>query len=322
MKRRIVLAAGLAAPFLGVGRAFAAERLIGWIAPDTAQAMASFIGAFKAGIAAQVQAGAEPIKVIERYTGGSLDSVPATIAELQQQGVRMIMAQGAATLAVMRANPSVPVVYAYSGDPVVAGIAQSLARPGGNATGVTFMAIELNPKRIEMVRTVLPGCRKMALLSNARHAGEEKEIAACQGAVERLGVDLAVHRLQVAADLKPALAQALEGGAQAVVVLPSGLMVQQAPALVAGCLERKVPLISGWASIAKAGALLTYGPNQQDAYKRVAQYVVKILNGAAPGSLPIEQPSTFELVINMKTAAALGLTLPPTLLAQADEVIE
>lgn len=321
MNRRHILAAGLAAPFVGAGRAHAAERLIGWISPESPQAMASFIGAFKAGLAAQTPAGAEPIKVIERYTGGSLESVPAHIAELQQQGVRLIVAQGAASLAVVRANPSVPVVYAYSGDPVVAGMAQSLARPGGNATGMTFMAIELNAKRIDMVRTVLPGCRKVALLSNARHAGEEKEIAVCQGAVERLGIDLTVHRLQAVADLKPALAQALEGGAQAVVVLPSGLMVQQAPALVAGCLERKVPMISGWASIARAGALLTYGPNQQDAYKRVAQYVVKILNGAAPGSLPIEQPSTFELVINMKTAA-LGLTLPPPLLAQADEVIE
>jgi putative ABC transport system substrate-binding protein len=322
MKRRTMIAATLAAPLVSAARqAAAAERLVGWISPETPEAMAPFTGALKAGLAAAAPSG-QQIRIIERHVGGRLDTIAAQIAELQQLGVAVIVSQGAATPPVVQAKPSVPVVFGYSGDPVVAGIAQSLARPGGNATGVTFMAIELNVKRIDLVRTVLPDCRKVALLSNARHPGEEKEIDACQSAVERLGVELAIYRVQAAAEAKAALERAIDGGAQAVVVLPSGGMVQQAPALAAVCLARKVPLISGWAAMARAGALLTYGPNLQEAYKRVAYYVVRILNGATPGNLPIEQPTVFELVINMKTAAALGLTLSPSLLVQANELIE
>jgi len=232
------------------------------------------------------------------------------------------VAQGAATVSVTRAKPALPVVFGFSGDPVVAGVAPSLARPGDGATGMTFMALELNTKRVDFLRLALPDCRRIALISNARHAGEENEIAVCQRAVEPAGIALSVHRVQTAPDLRPALASAFDVGAQAVIVLPSGFMVQQSPVLAADCIARKVPLVSGWAAIARAGALLTYGPNLPAAYRRIAYYVVRILDGATPGSLPIEQPSAFELVVNARTAAALGMSLPPTLLAQADEVIE
>jgi putative ABC transport system substrate-binding protein len=140
--------------------------------------------------------------------------------------------------------------------------------------------------------------------------------------VAPLGIELAVHRLKAPAEASAALAGALDGGAEAVVALPSATMLQLAPRVAASCLERRVPLISGWSSFARAGALLTYGPNLQQAYRRVASYVVRILDGAAPGSLPIELPTTFELVINLKAANALGLSVPLTLLVRADEVIE
>jgi putative ABC transport system substrate-binding protein len=322
MKRRHVLTASLAAPFLGAGRAFAAERLIGWISPESAQATAPFFNALKAGLTAALPAGGEPVRFLERYDVNTPALAAAQVAELQQMGVRLIVAQGAATVTVVAAKPSVPVVFGYSGDPVVAGIAQSLSRPGGNATGLSFMSVELNPKRIDFLRTAVPGCRRIALLSNARHAGEEKEIAACQSAVQPLGIELTPYRSQNAGEIRAALTQALDSGAQAIIMLPSSSMVQLAPTAAADCIARKVPLVSGWATIARAGALFTYGPNLQEAYKRLALYVVRVLGGTAPATLPIEQPSVFELVINQKTAAALGLTLPPALLAQADEIIE
>ena len=152
--------------------------------------------------------------------------------------------------AVVRAKPTVPVVFAYSGDPVVAGIAQSFARPGGDATGVSFMSQELNPKRLDLLRVALPECRKVALLSNARHAGEENDIAATQRAVERAGIALTVWRSQSPAETPALVTQALDAGAQALIMLPSSPMVQQAAAVVGQCLARKVPVVSGWASIA------------------------------------------------------------------------
>lgn len=322
MNRRHILAAGLAAPFLGAGRALAAERLIGWISPESANVTAPFFNALQAGLTAALPAGAEPVRILERYDVNTPAQAAAQIADLQQMGARLIVSQGAATVTVAAAKPSVPVVFGYSGDPVVAGIAQSMSRPGGNATGISFMSVELNPKRIDLLRTALPACSRIALMSNTRHAGEEKEIAACQSAVEPLGIELTAYRGQNAGEIRNALAQALDSGTQAIVMLPSSTMVQLAPSAAADCIARKVPLVSGWATMARAGALFTYGPNLQEAYKRLAVYVVRVLGGAAPATLPIEQPTVLELAINQKTAAALGLTLPPALLAQADEIIE
>ncbi len=319
MKRRELIAIGGAA--LVSARAHAAERIIGWISPESREATAPFFAALQAGLKANMPPGGDTVRVIERY-GVSGPGIAQQVSELQQQGVGLIVVQGAAAPPVIQAKPSVPVVFAFSGDPVVAGIVQSLARPGGNATGMSFMSVELNPKRIDFLRTMLPACRKIALLSNARHFGEENEIAACQRTVEGAGIELSVWRSQSTGDIQSVVTQALDGGAQALVMLPSSSMVHQAPATCTQCLARNVPVVSGWASIARAGALLTYGPNLEAAYRRIGFYVVRVLGGAAPASLPVEQPTAFELVINKKTANTLGLTLPVTLLAQADEIIE
>ena len=321
MKRRSVLLAAAASPF-SFGTAFAAERTIGWISPEARETTAPFFNALKAGLQSQFAPGGDTVRIHERYVTGGAADYAAAIAELQELGVSLIVTQGAATPAVIAAKPRVPVVFGFSGDPIVAGFVQSLARPGGNATGMNFMSLELNPKRIDLLRTALPHCRKVALLSNARHAGEENEIVACQRALDPTGIQLSVHRAQGPADIQAGVGAALDSGAQALVVLPSSSMVQRAPAIVAQCLERKVPVVSGWASIARAGALLTYGPNLTEAYKRIAHHIARVLAGMPPSSLPVEQPSSLELAVNLKTAAALGLKLPQTLLAQADEIIE
>lgn len=322
MKRRtFTTAAPLAILGLPASRSFATERVIGWISPESREATAPFFAALQAGLKANLPAG-DTVRVIERYGVTGPQAATQQVAELQQQGASLIVVQGGATPPVVQAKPAVPVVFAFSGDPVVGGIVQSLARPGGNATGMSFMSVELNPKRIDFLRTMLPACRKIALLSNARHFGEENEIAACQRTVEGVGIELSVWRSQSPADIQSVVGQALDGGAQALVVLPSSSMVQQAAATCAQCLARKVPVVSGWASIARAGALLTYGPNLEAAYRRISFYIVRVLGGAAPASLPIEQPTTFELILNRQAANALGVTIPASLLAQADEVIE
>ena len=320
MKRRELIAIGGAA--LASTRAHAAERVIGWISPASREATAPFFKALQAGLQANTPPGGDSVRIVERYTSGEPDAAAQAASELERQGVSLIVTQGAAIVPVARAKPSVPVVFAFSGDPVVAGIVPSLARPGGNITGMSFMSVELNPKRIDLLRSALPACRRVALLSNARHFGEENEIAACQRAVEGAGVEITVWRSQDPTDIQALVSQALDAGAQALVMLPSASMVAQAAATCAHCLARKVPVVSGWASIARAGALLTYGPNLDVAYRRIGYYVMRVLGGAQPAALPIEQPTVFELVINKKTANTLGLALPVSLLAQADEVIE
>lgn len=319
MRRRTILAAPLALAAGVPATVSAAERAIGWISPESYETTLPFFEAFKAGLQPNPR---EPIRILERYATTGDAALAAAAAELQQLGVRLIVTQGAATLPVLRSKPKVPVVFGFSGDPVAAGIAESLPRPGRNATGVSFMSVELLPKRIDFLRMAVPGCQRVALLSNARHPGEENEIEACRRALAPAGISLSVHRAQGAADLKPALAGSFHEGVQALVVLSSSLMVRNAAMLAAACLEQKLPMISGWGSMARAGALLTYGPNLVTAYRRVASYVERILAGADPGGLPIEQPTHLELVINARTAATIGLTLPPSLLTRADEIVE
>jgi putative ABC transport system substrate-binding protein len=178
------------------------------------------------------------------------------------------------------------------------------------------------PKRIDLLRTALPACRRIALISNSRHPGEQMEIVACRSVIEPFAIQLGVYLLKAPGDLMATLAQAFTDGAQAILTLPSALMVRNATSIASACVEQRVPLISGWASMARSGALLTYGPNLEKGFGRLAVYALRVLDGTSPATLPIEQPTEFELVINLKTAAALGVAIPPTLLAQADELIE
>lgn len=326
MNRRDLLTAlgggalGITAP--GLLPARAAERTIGWISPESREVTAPFFRAFQEGLRANATPGADPVRIVDRYVEGGPQAVAQAVSDLQRDGVALIVAQGAATVPVVRSNPSVPVVFGYSGDPVAAGIVPSLARPGGNATGMSFMSIELNLKRIDLLRAALPAVRRVALLSNGRHPGEEGEIEACQRAVENAGIELTVWRSRQPDDVQTVTGRALGSGAQALVMLPSSFMVRHAPMTCAQALARNVPVVSGWAAIAEAGALLTYGPNLHAAYRRVAWYVVRVLGGAAPASLPVERPTILELAINRRSAVMLNVTLPNSLLTQADEIYE
>ena len=320
LKRRAVLLTSAVGLAVGVGRARAAQQSIGWISQETREAIAPFLQAFKAGLADRF-AGRSVPPVVDMSVTAGVPAVEQAVRELEKAQVALIVAQGSATVPVVRAKPAVPVVFGFSGDPIVAGIAQSLAQPGGNATGISFMSVELMPKRIDLLRMALPACRRVGLLSNALHPGEEKEVLACQQAVKAQGVDVTIHRVNGGDEIAGAVDRAL-ADSQAIVMLPSGSMVRAANATAAQCTARKVPLVSGWATIARAGALMTYGPNLDAGYRRVAYHVLRVLDGTPPGSLPIEQPTQFELVLNRRTAAGIGVTLPPTLLAQADEVID
>jgi putative ABC transport system substrate-binding protein len=316
-RRSLLLASAFAA---APAAARTPPRPIGWISVEPPAAVAEFLTVFKSALAGAFPPHLVPT-VLDRYAEANPAAVAARVKELQGD-VGLIVSQGGATPLVVRAQPTVPVVFAFSGDPVVAGVVESLARPGGNATGVSFMSIELNPKRIGLARELVPGCRAVALLSNRRHPGEEKEIAACQQTVQQLGIDMQVYRVEGQAEALAAAGEALDKGAQAVLALSSAGMLQHVAELAKACGARKVPLIGGWSMFARRGAVLSYGPRLADSFRRVAWYVARVSDGVAPGSLPVELPTTFELVVNKRAAAAMGLTVPATLLAQADEVIE
>jgi putative ABC transport system substrate-binding protein len=319
LKRRHLVVGGAGLALGARSAAIAATPTIGWVAPDTREAAAPFFRALYEGLRDRMKSSAP--QIVERYAPKGPDDVTAATQDLVRQGVSLIVAQGTATLSAVRAAQSVPVVFAFSGDPVLAGAAQSLAQPGGNATGISFMSVELMPKRIDYLRQATPAARRFALLSNARHPGEEREIQSCLEAVASHGISVAVHRVRTLDEVPAATDRALQE-AQALLVLSSAFMVNATPGIAAQCMAKKIPMVAGWASMARAGALMSYGPNLEAGTRRVAYYVERILAGAPPSSLPIELPTAFELMLNRRTAAAIDVPLPATLLAQAEQVID
>ena len=243
-------------------------------------------------------------------------------AELIALRPAVIVAQGPATRVMNRQPPRVPVVFGFSGDPVDAGVAASMARPGRNLTGMTFLALDLVAKRMEILKEAVPRLRRVGVIANPEHPGEHRELAACRAAAQRIGVEVSYHPGSNVADLQSALAASLAAHAEALVVFPDALTNARRGEIVAFSLRNAVPAISGWSVFADSGLLLSYGPNLRDSWYRIAYYVDRILKGADPATLPIELPRSVELVVNLTTARTLGIRIPQAVLARADRVIE
>jgi putative ABC transport system substrate-binding protein len=223
---------------------------------------------------------------------------------------------------VEKVRSTIPIVYGYSGDPVEARFAASLARPLHNMTGQTYMSIELNGKRIEMLRELLPNLKRLAILANPQHPGEHLEYADSRKTADQLGIAIVYKQIRDEAELDAALTDIAKDLPQALVVFPDELTVIYRSRLIEFARLHRIPMISGWSVFARSGALFTYGPKISEVYRGLARYVVRILNGAKPAELPIEMPTVFELVVNLRTARAIGVSVPPSLLARTDEVIE
>ena len=255
----------------------------------------------------------------ERWGENSREKLERLALEALARKPALFVSQGPALQLARKLPGALPVVFGTSGDPIEMGVAATLARPGGNLTGVTFLSYALVGKRVELLHEVAPDARRLAVLSNPEHGGDAKELAATREAAMGLGLQVSHYPVTNAQQTEGALAAAAR--AEALVVHPDALMVEQRAAIARFSLERRVPVISGWAAIAEGGGLMTYGPNLQECYRRLAYFVDRILRGARPGEIPIELPSTVELVVNLKTAKALGITVPPAVLLRADRVI-
>jgi putative ABC transport system substrate-binding protein len=260
--------------------------------------------------------------IVFRYADDRIERVPELATELARLPVDLIVAQGAAVSVVSKLGLTVPIVYVFSGDPVSAGFAESLAKPRGNMTGLTFMAAELNGKRLELLREIIPGLSRVAVVANSEHPGAHLERAYSEETARRLGITIEYFPTRTREELTDAFNVMTRNPPQAISLFADGFAIQNRQRIIEFGMSHRAPVISGWPVFAQSGALCTYGPRLAESYRRLAAYVDRVLKGAKPSDLPIEQPTKFELVVNLKTAKALGLTVPPTVLAQADAVIE
>jgi len=283
---------------------------------------AAFLGALRLGLAEVGRVEDRDFR-FEMYWGeNSPERFDALVADLLRTKPDVIVTQGPILYNIRRIGTQLPVVFAFSGDPVAGGIVESLRRPGGNLTGISMMALELVDKRVEALTGVVPELRKVAFMSNPGHAGESAELAASQAAAAKLGLEN--HYLPVSADgeLDAALAQALSKRCQAMVVFPDASMMRRSERFAEFGDRNGIPAVSGWAEFARRGNLMSYGPNVQQVYRRLASFIDRVLRGAKPADLPVELPTLIEHVINLRSARALGLTIPRAALLRADELIE
>jgi putative tryptophan/tyrosine transport system substrate-binding protein len=262
------------------------------------------------------------IEIVFGYANGKTDQLARLALELVAKKPDLLLAVGGDAIKPLfeASKGGIPIVGGVSDSPMRAGIAVSLARPGTNFTGITFLTDEMAAKRMEFLKEVAPNARRVAVIFNPQHFDDEVTFA--RRGAESLGIKLTTHPINSAADLDAALLAASAEGAESLFIISSRLTGILAAEIAQYGQERRLPVIASWREFAASGALLSYGPSRIFEAKRLVGYVQKVLNGAKPADLPIEQPVKFELVINLKTAKALGLNVPLPLLDRADELIE
>jgi ABC-type uncharacterized transport system substrate-binding protein len=294
---------------------------VGWISLDRGDG-SPFFDPFRAGLRDLNYVEGRDLTIEARWAEGSTERLERLAAELVRSRPHIIVTQGGAIHPVRKANPAMPIVFGYSGDPVEAGLVDSLARPGRNLTGISFLSLELVGKRIELLKDVMPKLTRVAILASPEHPGEQAELRASQAAAKALGLPLEYFPVRTEPDLEQAFPAILRSRSEAVVVFPDALTLRTRERIARFGLEQRMPVVSGWEQFADSGCLMTYGPNLRASYRRLATYVDRILKGAKPAELPVELPTSVELVVNMRTGTALGIKVPQQVLARADRVIE
>ena len=323
LRRHLLLGAGLGAltqPLSGLAQPTPPPARIGWISVSDPGIR---VEEFREGLRELGYAGARELRIDTRIAQRDPQSVRAAVDELLQLPVALIVAHiNAAPLVQSAAAGRVPLVFAFSGDPVEAGLVTSFARPGGNTTGMSFMALELVGKRLELIKDMAPKSRRVAILANPQHPGEKAERRESLIAAERLGLEALYTEFDQAQGFEAALDRISRQRCDGMVVFPDAGMLARAGQIAAFALKERLLCVSGWAEFAQAGCIASYGPNLHEGYRRLAYYADRILKGAHPSSLPVELPTRVEMVVNLKTAKALGLTMPQAVLLRADEVIQ
>jgi putative tryptophan/tyrosine transport system substrate-binding protein len=294
---------------------------IGFLGATTASFQSQHIAAFVRRLRELGWIEGHTIAIEYRWAEGRPERFAEIATEFVRLKVDVIVTLGGAVLAAKQATSVIPIVFASAGDPVGGGLVASLARPGGNITGLSVQAPDLAGKRLELLREIFPDVRRLAIIGSVEYAATVLEMGEAQAAARTLGLEVVRSEIRRAEDIAPAF-EALKGVADALYVVVDLLVNTNRARIHTLAMSARLPSIYNAKEHVEAGGLMSYGPNYPDLYRRAAEYVDKILRGAKPGDIPVEQPTKFELVVNLTTAKALGLTIPPGMLARADEVIE
>jgi len=325
MRRRdLLIAIGGMAALPAAAAAEPARKLptIGFLGAATPAVAQDWVAAFTKRLAELGWVDGRTVTIDYRWAESRPERYRAIAAAFVAARVDVIVTWASApVLAAKQATSVVPVVFAAQMDPVGAGVVASLARPGGNVTGLSIQQTDTAAKRLQLLREVVPDLRRLATMADVGAAGALLEVGEVQRAARELGLEVIPAELRQAEDIAPAIA-GLQRRADALYVATDPLVLTNRARINTLAREARLPTIYGYREYVDAGGLLSYGPNFADLFRRAADYVDKILRGAKPADLPVEQPTKFDLVINLKTAKALGLTVPPSLLSLADDVIE
>jgi putative ABC transport system substrate-binding protein len=302
-----------------------AMPVIGFLSGTSPSANVPFVAAFRQGLSETGYVEGQNVAIEYRWAEGHYDRLPALAADLVGRKVDVIATSGGglnAVFAAKSATSTIPIVSAFGDDPVATGLVTSLARPGGNLTGVSWLVDELTPKRLELLSELVPQARVIALLVNPNFAGTERIIRDMQEAARAKGLQLPILKAGTESEIDAAFASLVQLHAGALVVQADPFFGSRREQIVALASRHAVPAIYGVREFAAAGGLISYGASVTAVYRQLGTYAGKILKGAKPADLPVEQPTRFELVVNLNTAKTLGLTIPHSMLMLADEVIE
>jgi putative tryptophan/tyrosine transport system substrate-binding protein len=324
-RRDLVTAAGLALVSPATARAQQKSMpVIGYLNSTSSDRTVPLLAAFRAGLKEAGYVEGDNVAIEFRWAEGHYDRLPALAADLVARKVDVIVATAGvpSVRAAKEATASIPIVFDAGADPVALGLVASLARPGGNVTGIAFMNTELTPKRLELLSQLVPQAKAIGLLVNPKNPQTEGIVTSAQDAARAMGVELQILNAGTDPEIDAAFATLAQSHGGGLIVGPDPFFSTWRERLVASASRAGVPTIYQYREFATEGGLISYGPNIAAVYRLVGTYAGRILKGERPAELPVQRPTTFELVINLKTAKALGLAVPQSLLARADEVIE
>ena len=327
MQRRefITLLSGIVAAWPLAARAQQPAKIprIGFLGNSTATMEANLIGPLRDGLRELGYEEGRNVIIEFRWADGKYDQFPALVAELLAAKVDVIITAGTpATLAIKKATSMVPLVFIAVGDPVGTGVVPNLGRPGGNITGLSSIAPDLEGKRLELLREVVPKLSHVAFFLNPANAFHTASMRQARVAAQSLGIKLQPMEVNKSEQLDGAFASIVKEKPDALLILADRVFLHNRKRMMEFAIQQRLPSVNAYRELVEAGGLISYGPSYEDMHRRAAVYVDKILKGTKPADLPIEQPTKFTLLINLKTAKTLGLTVPPTLVARADELIE
>jgi putative ABC transport system substrate-binding protein len=301
-----------------------AVPVVGFLSSGSPGSFATFVTAFRQGLGESGYAEGQNLAIDYRWAEDRYDRLPALAADLVVRRVDVIAAAGGPTVAhaAKAATQTIPIVFLGGDDPVADGLVVSLARPGGNLTGVSSLAVELNPKRLELLRELVPQARMIALLVNPNNSNATRTMREMQEATRQSGIQLHILKVSSESEIDSVFTSLVSWQGGALLVATDPFITSRTVQITALAARHALPAIYGWREFVEAGGLISYGPSRKAVYRQMGVYVGRILKGARPTDLPVVQPTVFELAINLGTAKALGLAIPPSILARADEVIE